>query len=285
MKRFIILPQELQTTSQTIQSNDCSFIHIVQNQPKPNQWVKLQKHAIVLVKKGYKILTLNHQTYKILPNQPIFLEAGIHCISNIKPKNGSYEAYLFFFDHSFLCQLSKKYQSFLSKSTPLSQGAFWIYPNLDFMQSIQEFSPINSLSNAQITQQIITLKFEEIFLYLLHEQSFCQLINYLIAQSHLNSFHQEIDPFVNVQEMAQSSQQNLSNFSKQFKKSFGVSPKKWIDSQRLLKAKTLIETSSKNINEICSDCGFSSPSWFIKRFKEKYKQTPKQYQKSKNLYF
>ncbi len=41
----------------------------------------------------------------------------------------------------------------------------------------------------------------------------------------------------------------------------------------------------KNINEIANECAFSSVAWFIERFKEKYEQTPKQYQKTKNLYF
>lgn len=41
----------------------------------------------------------------------------------------------------------------------------------------------------------------------------------------------------------------------------------------------------KNVNEIANECAFSLVAWFIERFKDKYKQTPKQYQKSKNLYF
>ena len=45
-----------------------------------------------------------------------------------------------------------------------------------------------------------------------------------------------------------------------------------------------LSSINKNINQICQECGFSS-SWFIERFKKKYQLTPKQYQKSKNLYF
>ncbi|EAH9714294.1 helix-turn-helix transcriptional regulator, partial [Campylobacter jejuni] len=46
-----------------------------------------------------------------------------------------------------------------------------------------------------------------------------------------------------------------------------------------------LKFSKKNINEIANECAFSSVAWFIERFKEKYEQTPKQYQKTKNLYF
>ncbi len=51
--------------------------------------------------------------------------------------------------------------------------------------------------------------------------------------------------------------------------------------KRLQKAKILLKFSKKNINEIANECAFSSVAWFIERFKEKYEQTPKQYQKNK----
>lgn len=86
--------------------------------------------------------------------------------------------------------------------------------------------------------------------------------------------------FVSVSEMA-----DFATFSREFKKCFGQSPKKWLDEKRLQKAKVLLEFSKKNVNEIANECAFSSVAWFIERFKEKYNQTPKQYQKSKNLYF
>ncbi|WP_435369803.1 helix-turn-helix domain-containing protein [Campylobacter jejuni] len=78
---------------------------------------------------------------------------------------------------------------------------------------------------------------------------------------------------------------DLATFSKEFKKCFRQSPKKWLDEKMLQKAKILLKFSKKNINEIANECAFSSVAWFIERFKEKYEQTPKQYQKTKNLYF
>ncbi|EAL7941295.1 AraC family transcriptional regulator, partial [Campylobacter coli] len=91
--------------------------------------------------------------------------------------------------------------------------------------------------------------------------------------------------FINVSEMAEFAKLDFATFSREFKKCFGQSPKKWLDEKRLQKAKVLLEFSKKNVNEIANECAFSSVAWFIERFKEKYNQTPKQYQKSKNLYF
>ncbi|MFK0400319.1 helix-turn-helix domain-containing protein, partial [Campylobacter jejuni] len=91
--------------------------------------------------------------------------------------------------------------------------------------------------------------------------------------------------FLSVNEMSNFAKLALATFSKEFKKCFGQSPKKWLDEKRLQKAKILLKFSKKNINEIANECAFSSVAWFIERFKEKYEQTPKQYQKTKNLYF
>ena len=85
--------------------------------------------------------------------------------------------------------------------------------------------------------------------------------------------------------MAECAKTDQATFSRKFKQAFGLSPKHWLDERRFEKAKFLLEFSNKNINEICAECGFGSPSWFIERFKTRYHCTPKHYQKSKNLYF
>ncbi|CDF65346.1 hypothetical protein CFVI02298_03075 [Campylobacter fetus subsp. venerealis cfvi02/298] len=60
---------------------------------------------------------------------------------------------------------------------------------------------------------------------------------------------------------------DMSGFSRKFKTLFKISPKEWIDNKRFDLALYLIKNSDKNINQICLECGFSSPAWFIARFK------------------
>lgn len=43
---------------------------------------------------------------------------------------------------------------------------------------------------------------------------------------------------------------------------------------RLAKAKQLLETTEKNISEVAYDVGFTTPSYFTKRFKEEYGMNP-----------
>ncbi len=57
----------------------------------------------------------------------------------------------------------------------------------------------------------------------------------------------------------------------------GLSTTAFIRSQRLKQAVELLKTSDTSINEIAYAVGFSSPSYFIKCFKEVYHKTPKDY--------
>lgn len=61
----------------------------------------------------------------------------------------------------------------------------------------------------------------------------------------------------------------------------GLSTTAYIRDQRLRMALQQLEKSGENISEIAYTVGFSSPSYFIKTFKETYSVTPAEYQKSK----
>lgn len=61
----------------------------------------------------------------------------------------------------------------------------------------------------------------------------------------------------------------------------GLSTSNFIRDQRLRKALQKLESSDETIAEIAYSVGFSSPSYFIKCFKETYQMTPSEYQLSK----
>ncbi len=62
----------------------------------------------------------------------------------------------------------------------------------------------------------------------------------------------------------------------------GLSTTAYIRDQRLRMAIQRLEKSGDNISEIAYAVGFSSPSYFIKTFKESYSMTPAEYQESKS---
>jgi DNA-binding response OmpR family regulator/two-component sensor histidine kinase len=62
----------------------------------------------------------------------------------------------------------------------------------------------------------------------------------------------------------------------------GLSTTAYIRDQRLRMALQRLERSGENISEIAYAVGFSSPSYFIKTFKETYTMTPAEYQENKS---
>jgi YesN/AraC family two-component response regulator len=60
----------------------------------------------------------------------------------------------------------------------------------------------------------------------------------------------------------------------------GLSTTEFIRSQRLKQAVLILKTSDATINEVAYAVGFSTPSYFIKCFKETYNNTPQEYAKS-----
>ncbi|SHO64601.1 hybrid sensor histidine kinase/response regulator transcription factor [Algoriphagus zhangzhouensis] len=61
----------------------------------------------------------------------------------------------------------------------------------------------------------------------------------------------------------------------------GLSTSAFIRDQRLKKAEQKLKSGDENISEIAYSVGFSSPSYFIRCFKETYHMTPKEYQETK----
>lgn len=67
-------------------------------------------------------------------------------------------------------------------------------------------------------------------------------------------------------------------FRKIFSSKFGVSPKKYIINQRMLQAKTILESGEfKNVSEVAYAVGFDDPLYFSKLFKSFYGSPPSKY--------
>jgi ligand-binding sensor protein/AraC-like DNA-binding protein len=69
-------------------------------------------------------------------------------------------------------------------------------------------------------------------------------------------------------------------FSKLFKKEVGVGFNNYVNQQRLLSAKKMLESSDWSISRISYNLGYSCASYFCKVFKSNYKMTPEEYRKT-----
>ena len=71
--------------------------------------------------------------------------------------------------------------------------------------------------------------------------------------------------------------------SRCFQRNIGVSPIEFLTGTRIRRAAEMLLQSTASVLEISEACGFSSPSYFSRVFREQIGQTPREYQKQAGL--
>ena len=83
-----------------------------------------------------------------------------------------------------------------------------------------------------------------------------------------------------VERMAQVMKVDVSSFSRSFKKTFGVTPIKYVRKRRIARAATLLHTSERKLSDIAAELGFCDEFHFSKVFKEVKGRPPSVYRYS-----
>jgi len=84
---------------------------------------------------------------------------------------------------------------------------------------------------------------------------------------------------ISVEELSSKAGLNPVYFSNSFSKTFGLSPVKYVNSQRIEKAKISLAASDKRLDEIADETGFADPFYFSKLFKKYTGNSPSEYRK------
>ena len=66
-----------------------------------------------------------------------------------------------------------------------------------------------------------------------------------------------------------------------FKAVTGKNFKEYLNIARINRAEHVLATTDKTVTQICADCGFNSPAYFIKIFKKYKSMTPMEYKRRK----
>lgn len=82
---------------------------------------------------------------------------------------------------------------------------------------------------------------------------------------------------ISVADMASVGNISERECSRCFKKHLGITPMEYLLNLRLEKACELLGSTGLSIGEIASACGFSSASYFAKKFREQYRVSPRIY--------
>ena len=96
-------------------------------------------------------------------------------------------------------------------------------------------------------------------------------------QKVINFIQKDLSRKVTLREMARSVNLSPTHLRALFKSEIGMTPVQYQKKLRLLEAKTLLESTFLNVQEIMVQVGLSDDSHFVRDFKKLYGLTPAQY--------
>lgn len=284
---IIQVPEHFSKNKDILTLENLSFLYYFNRNKTDKINVQLNKHMLLHVFNGSKIIVNDGKTHKITDKQSVFLSKGQYFMSEILSLDKlHFDGIMVFFDDSFLFSIFHKYEHLMKHSNSeqaLDIDALCI---LEDSQALHEtmLSTKSYLERKSDDTALIQLKFEEIFLQLLQTNHSHEIVHYFQAlyNSSLYKLRDlfENNTFTTVDEMIKESNLSEVQFRKVFKEMYDVTPKEWLLHKYLKKAKQLLETKELNVTEVCYECGFHSISWFIKSFKKEFGMTPKKYQQN-----
>lgn len=158
-----------------------------------------------------------------------------------------------------------------SKIKALKSGAD-LYITKPFNFEVLEQSIVSVLYNREKLRYYYTNKIDEVKddEFNTSEQNFLKDLNTLIEK---NLGEQNFT----VEDLAQQLHISRVQLYRKVKALLGISISDYINSQKLAKAKSMLQDSKLNISEIAYQLGYSSPGYFSTSFKNKYGISPKQF--------
>ena len=96
----------------------------------------------------------------------------------------------------------------------------------------------------------------------------------------IDYIHANLAEELDLQSLSEIVGLSQAHFSREFKKSIGLAPHKYVMQERVEKAKQLLKQQDIALAEIAIDCGFTHQSHMGKMFKKCVGTTPKQYRRS-----
>jgi AraC-like DNA-binding protein len=85
---------------------------------------------------------------------------------------------------------------------------------------------------------------------------------------------------IGVSDLAAAAGLSRAHFSREFRRTFGESPKAYLMTRRLERAAALLRNTDRSVSEICLDVGLVGLGSFTTSFKRHFHKTPTEYRAS-----
>ena len=242
----------------------------------------VSNHVISICLAGQqRIQTYDHQTIIVNAGEVLFIPRGMYQITDLIPQNGPFSSLLFYFDDAIIQEfLATTRVSEVSREAVPDFLKFGVVPTLSlFAESL-----IHIYQNQQLrNKNFLNVKILEL-LYLLNtlasEQQFANFLFRLTLpkKRNIKNFMEEnFDKPLKIEDYAYLTGRSLSTFRRDFKSYYNLTPQKWLKEKRLDRALTILQEKEISVTNLAYEVGYENISYFIKEFKHKVGQSPKQY--------
>ncbi|MHA7056400.1 helix-turn-helix domain-containing protein [Aquimarina sp. M1] len=256
----------------------CVLLKKVQQADLQNQRY-LASHALTLVLNGSLQVETSEGDFAVVnKNQIILLPKGLYMISDIIPKNQSFEAIVFFFEEKITDEILNNFE------TPNIENLTKLLI-LPYDQNVRLFTDtLITLYRNKNQHQFTKSKLLELLYLISVSEKGNEFIAKLFqlkkrAKKNIKTFMAEnFDKPLDIEDYAYLTGRSISTFRRDFKSRFGIPPKKWLTQKRLEKASILLKRNTETVSSIARQVGYKNTSHFIKVFQHKLNISPKQFQ-------
>lgn len=210
-------------------------------------------------------------------DQSLLLKKGNWLWTELLDTDATYYCKLLFFSENIL-------KTFLQKHTKNNYAVKDEVPYFIIKNDTYIAAYINSLSTiseapAEAMENLLSVKFEELMLYLIHKygSSFEVYLHSLILNETTplkKMMESKVHSNLKLEEIAFLCNMSLSTFKRHFVREYKVSPGKWLQDQRLRKAKGILAHGKQKPSDIYLDFGYNNLSNFSIAFKNKFGVNP-----------
>ncbi|AUI86001.1 AraC family transcriptional regulator [Vibrio azureus] len=238
-----------------------------------------EEAQIVVVHSGQLRVQNSSSTIDVVAGQGIFLAQGEYYLEYLAI-NSKFKASVIEFKHDLLSQFLLKHSELLMalpKAHSHVNGLFMFGMNTLIEHVL---TGIQNLEKQPLPEAIMSLKYEEMLILLLHGERGDELhaLLHSLTDRAADRLHRFMDLHYlkewKLTDYAQEFGASLTTFKELFNEHYGISPRAWISERRLLHAHKLLLTSKMSIVDIAMETGFSSQSYFTQSYRRRFGTTP-----------
>jgi len=244
-----------------------------------------EMHLITYVISGRKDWYCGNEKFEMKSGDAVFIKKGVYATKQYFDVDHCIIAFML--NDDFIRKFLLEHDEV---SLPASNGQSQksIHP-IDVNEGIENlvYSVANYLKQGkEIPEALVEIKFKELLFNIIlnpKNLSLAQYFSSIQATGHtdLESVMQKnFNHDLSLEEFARMCGRSLSTFKRDFQDCFKQTPGKWLMEKRLDFAKSLLVSTTMNINEICYDSGFKNNSHFNRAFKERFELPPLQFRQA-----